>query len=206
MHLMMHTKIRGAEAAGRGISPWWGVCSGPTLNTEGRIMNILIVAASRSGWTAGIAEWIADEIRQAGHQVTLAPADSAPSPNGFDAAFVGSGIRAGKWEEAGSAYLTAHADALRTMPLVTFLSSLRAADPSEESRVEVARYTSSVVEPLGLTPAAHGSHAGGYDPKRVSLPERMIMTVIRQGAKVDLRDEAAVRAWAREAMGAVVPA
>ena len=76
-------------------------------------MNILIVAASRSGWTAGIAEWIADEIRQAGHQVTLAPADSAPSPNGFDAAFVGSGIRAGKWEEAGSAYLTAHADESR---------------------------------------------------------------------------------------------
>lgn len=166
-------------------------------------MRMLIAVGSASGWTRSVAEWVADEARAAGHAVELADTADAPSPEGYDAVFVGSGIRAGKWEKSASEYVSSHSTALARLPLVTFTSSLQAADPSEKSQAAVRASTTAVLEPVGLTAAHHGSHAGGYDPARVTLPERLILSAMRRGAAVDLRDEASVRAWTREALTAI---
>ncbi|HHW82774.1 MAG TPA: hypothetical protein GX743_02975 [Actinomycetales bacterium] len=166
-------------------------------------MNILIAVGSRSGWTQSVAEWIADEIRTAGHTVTLSPAADAPAPSTFDATFVGAGIRAGNWNKDAARYLSTHAAALATTPLVTFISCLGASGPSPKAQAEVASYTTEALKKAGATAVFHGSHTGGYDPQRVSLPERLIMRAIRQHAPVDLRDEERVRTWTREALAAL---
>lgn len=166
-------------------------------------MNVLVVYATKSGSTADLADWIADGVRTTGHAVRVEAATDAPGPEGYDAVFVGSGIRAGNWHSAAVQWLTEHAEVLKRQPLVTFTGSLAAADPAEKTKAEVAGYTTKVVEPLGLSPVAHGSLVGAYEPKKMSFAERLIMRIARKHAAADDRDPAAVRTWAGDVMRSI---
>lgn len=57
----------------------------------------LVAYAGRMGGTEGIAQAIADEIRRAGIDVDLRPADQVRSLTGYDAVVLGSAVYAGRW-------------------------------------------------------------------------------------------------------------
>lgn len=161
-------------------------------------MKILVPVGSRSGWTAQIGEWVADELTTLGHDVTLAKAVTAPAPDGFDAVVIGSGIRASNWNGEALAWVKENAQALATIPFATFTSSLVPTKPDGGGQEEADGYTAKVMKSVGLTNRAHRSFAGGYDPKRVTLPERLIMRALGQSHVVDALDEDAAREWTRE--------
>lgn len=166
-------------------------------------MHLLVVHATKTGSTGELAGWIAEAIRAHGHRVTESPAATAPAPGGFDAVVVGSGIRAGHWHSPAVGWVSAHAEALHRLPVITFTGSLKAADPEPASIEEVAGYTTRVMEPLGIHPVAHGSLVGAYDPRKVSLPERLLMKALRRGAPADDRDPQTVRDWVADALAAI---
>lgn len=163
-------------------------------------MRILVCYASPSGFTQGVAGWLADEVGCRGHDAELVDVREDPDPDPFEAVLVGSGIRAGQWHKAGVSWLAAHRDVLALRPLATFTSSLEPAEGTDEVLAKVDAYTQNALAPLGLSAVAHRSFAGGYDPARVRLPERLIMRAMRQATPCDHRDEAAVRAWTAEVL------
>lgn len=161
-------------------------------------MKILAPVGSQSGWTMQIGEWIADELTTLGHEVTLVRALHAPSAAGYDAVLIGAGIRAGNWNGDALEWLKDHVDDLKELPFATFTSSLVPSRPNGEGEPEANGYTAKVMTDYGLTSRAHKSFAGGYDPARVTLPERLIMRAMNLNKKVDYLDENAVREWTRE--------
>lgn len=161
-------------------------------------MRILVTHATKSGFTATVAEWIADELRQTGHQVDAVEAGADPAPAGHQLVVIGSGIRAGHWHAPAVSWLERHADELGTIDLVTFTSSLQGGSSVTTDRDEAAGWTTAVLEPLGLVARAHAVFGGAYDPPRFGLAERMVMKVMGRAQVVDQRDEQEVRRWTRE--------
>ena len=91
---------------------------------------ILIVCAGQDGFIGEAADLTAAEMRGAGHEVVIAPADHAPDPRHADAVIVGSELRRNHWARSAVAYLEHHAPDLAERP--TFLFQV-VIDPSSHS-------------------------------------------------------------------------
>lgn len=165
-------------------------------------MTILVGYASGSGCTAEVAGWIAGELGSAGRAAESVDLATAPDPGGYDAVVVGSGVRAGSWHGSAQRWLKDHADSLRERPLAVYSVCLNVlGDPKDPAKPvkwdEVEAYAAKPVAAAGLTPLSTRAFAGWYDPAKFAFAERMIMKVIKAPTG-DFRDEAEVRAWARE--------
>ena len=79
------------------------VASRPTPE-EGSRPRVLVAYATKSGGTRGIAEVIADELRQMGFRVDLRVVDEVSSVEGYDAVILGSAVYFGKWRKEALAF------------------------------------------------------------------------------------------------------
>ena len=188
---------------------------------------VLVVHASRHGATRGIAERIAQVIRDEGHEVDLAPAAAHPSVGGHDAVVMGSGVYMGSWLDDGIDFLRANRGLLSARhvwlfssgPLLGSSKEDRSKDPIENALGPVEgpgsggrRKLQELVDEIN--PRDHQVFAGAYDPSDPpkNLAERFVRlmpaakNVLPTG---DFRDWPAIEAWAREIAGqlpAQVPA
>ncbi len=153
---------------------------------------ILVVYGTGSGCTSGIAEQIGKTLAEQGATVDVKPAGDRPDASTYDAVVVGSGVRAGQWHGSVRDWVKANAAALKDKPLAMFTVGLMIRD--EGKREEVAGYNKAVVEENGLSPVDTGLFAGWNEPKALSLPERLIMKVMK-APQGDFRDMAAVSQW-----------
>ncbi len=159
-------------------------------------MKILIVAGTGSGCTLESAAVIAEELTKVGHQVRVEDAGDAPGPEDFDAVFAGSGVRAGKWHKSLRSWLTRHAKALESKPLVVFTICLMMRDP-EKHRKAVAAFGDDFLKTLHLSPVATGLFPGWFLPERFGFLERLILKMMKT-PRGDFRDLDAIRAWTRD--------
>jgi menaquinone-dependent protoporphyrinogen oxidase len=162
---------------------------------------VLVVFGTKTGATQDIAEWIGAEVSETGHEVTVASAPDAPPPDGFEAVIVGSGVRAGNWHSPVTDWVVEHADRLRELPVAFFTVGMTMATQPERAD-EVRAWTDALIEKSGVEPIDIGLFAGMNEPKRFSLPERLILKAMKV-PEGDFRDEAAVRKWARKTAGKV---
>ncbi len=75
---------------------------------------VLVAYASQSGYTAGIAEVIASEIRRTGLPVDCRPASEVDDLTAYTAVVLGSGVFLSRRASDGGGFLPRHAAALRT--------------------------------------------------------------------------------------------
>lgn len=154
-------------------------------------MKVLIVYASKYGSTGGVAEAIAEEIRERGHDAAVHEAASAPAPGGYDAAVVGSGVYMGSWLKPASRYLESHAAALSERPVWLFgVGPLGAENPQPAGEPEQA---GKLVESVGAR--AYVTLTGALDRSRLGLADRLIARAVK-APDGDFRDWEAIRDWA----------
>ncbi len=155
---------------------------------------VLVVYGSGSGCTSGIAEQIGATLAELGATADVKPASDKPAASGYDAVIVGSGVRAGTWHAPVREWVKTNAAALQEKPLAMFTCGLMIRE--EGKRDEVAAYNKPLVDENKLTPVDTGLFAGWNEPKAFSLPERLVMKVMK-APQGDFRDMDAVAAWTR---------
>lgn len=166
--------------------------------------HVLIAYTSKSGTTAEVADFMGNALREAGATVDVRPAKTVRDVNGYDMAFVGSGIRVGRWLGASVKFVEAQQAALAALPTAFFTVCLTLHEDTPENRAEVEAY----LDPVRaiLTPQAEGFFAGVSEPERLGFVERMALRAIKPPIG-DFRDWDAIRAWTldtyRQFVGAV---
>ena len=189
-------------------------------------MKVQVVYASRHGWTAGIAERIAEVLRSEGSDVVVADAADRPDPAGFDAYVIGSGVQIGSWHKEGTEFLERNQATLATRPVWLFSSGplpgsskmteetdrLALALGPEEGPGSGGRKKIAALS-AAIHPHDHHVFYGGYNPHDPpkSMQERLVrlMPASKQVLPAgDFREWDALEAWAREIaaeLGVMVP-
>ncbi|MBN2846971.1 MAG: flavodoxin domain-containing protein [Coriobacteriia bacterium] len=156
---------------------------------------VLVVYGTKTGCTAGIAEQIGATLAESGGTVDVRPVEDGPDAAAYDAVIVGSGVRAGNWHGAVKEWVAANAAALKARPTAFFTACLTMAQTPEKAD-EVRAYTDALMAETGVEPVGIGLFAGMNEPKRFSVPERLIMKMMK-APEGDFRDMDAVTEWAR---------
>ncbi len=161
-------------------------------------MRALIAHASKHGSTREIAECIGTGLRSAGHDAQVIPVSAGPDPLEFDMVIVGSAVYMGHWMKEAVEFVRLNRAKLAERPVWLF-SSGPVGPKSLPEAVDIAALR-QLLEIRG-----HRTFAGALDPKKLSLPERMMVTAVKAPYGDD-RSWEDIDTWAREIAGEPVPA
>ncbi len=155
-------------------------------------MKVLVTAASKHGSTAEIASVIAAVLRTSGIEVDVTPPESVEAIDGYDAVVLGSGVYASHWLQPAKAFVDRWEDDLGERPVFLFSSGPlgELPKPTEDpiDVEEIDRHTHAV---------DHQVFAGRLTRSEMSLPEKMILTVVR-APDGDFRPWDDISDWANE--------
>jgi len=152
------------------------------------MVTALVVYASLHGSTAGLAGWIADELRAHGVDAYSVPAAHVRDVDTVDAVVIGSAVYIGRWMLDASDLVHHHAAALRSKPVWLFCSG-PAGPPDETTHVNQQDRLARLI-------GARGCRVfGGALDRRTTGPVDAELGDFGPG---DWRDEHAVRQWARD--------
>ena len=164
---------------------------------------ILVAYASRTGFTAGVAEAIGKTLAESGAQVEVRRMQDVQDVTPYRAVVAGSAIRGAQWLPEAMQFMQTHQATLARKPFAAFLVCMTLSMRNgEQYRSHVATWLDPVralVKPVG-----EGLFAGGLDIRKIpSFGDRLkfrlsvIFGVWREG---DHRDWAAIHKWAMELM------
>lgn len=160
---------------------------------------VLVAYASKHGSTVGIAEAIADRLRDSGHDAE-ARAVQVADPREVEAVVLGSAIYAGSWMNEAIEFAERHVDTLRQVPTWLFSSGplgVEVRDEEEQPR-QLGRLTEA------LHPRGHQVFFGALDRTKLGFGERMMVKAVK-ASEGDFRDWDAIRSWAADIAQALAP-
>jgi menaquinone-dependent protoporphyrinogen oxidase len=189
----------GITLAGGGFV-WWGTrhttislmqsqCAGSSSMNQ----KILVVYASRAGSTAEIADAVAKQLCAAGFSADVRPVAEVKTLEGYAAAIVGSAVRYGSWLPEMLKFMEREKAALQRLPIAFFTVCMKARDPSQSSRQEMAQYSNAAR--AVLMPKTETFFAGKIDLATLSFFDRLAVKIVKSPV-ADLRDWPAIRGWA----------
>jgi len=186
---------------------------------------VLVAYATKHGSTGEVADWIAEEVRDAGADVDVAPVKAAPSLAGYDAVVLGGPMIMG-WHEDARRYLAGHAAELtgkRTAIFITAASLTETGEdqvdglpilkdpwlvkePRDAARLKYkeryatpAHYLEDVRKAApGLRPLSVAFFGGSLDLTTMNIFEKLFVMVVVGATPGDARNQKGVRAWAKE--------
>jgi menaquinone-dependent protoporphyrinogen oxidase len=186
---------------------------------------VLVAYATKHGSTAELADWIADEVREAGADVDVSPVTAAPPLAGYDAVVLGGPMIMG-WHKDARRYLKQHAGELSGKPTALFITAASLTETGEEQidGIPVTKDPWLVKEPRDraklsykenyavpqhylkdafeaaprLRPVAAAFFGGSLDLTTMNLFEKLFVMLAIRATPGDARNQKAVRAWARE--------
>ena len=163
--------------------------------------NILVTYATRTGSTAGIAETIAEVLRDDLRTVEVRPMQEVTDLTPYSAIVVGSAIQGRKWLPEAMNFVSEHRLQLAWKPSAMFSVCLTLTMRNGESyRPALAEWTA---EPrLLVQPLSEACFRGFLDisqvPRRADRVKLRLAVLLRVWSEGDHRDWEAVRTWAQE--------
>ncbi|RXZ45875.1 flavodoxin domain-containing protein [Agromyces binzhouensis] len=164
-------------------------------------MRVLVAYSSKYGATRGIADRIADRLRDADHEVDIEHCDDVEFPEGFDAFVIGSATYLGKWRKEARRFVRHNHKLLATRPVWLFSSGplgtervdkdgndvLAGAAPKEFAEFE------ELIHPRGTM-----VFFGALDTEHLKGRDRIVSWMPENDALPagDFRDWDAIDAWA----------
>ncbi len=156
-------------------------------------MNVLVAFASRHGSTSEIAHALAQELRVAGHSVTVRPVNEVKGIENYEAAVIGSAIYMGNWLPETRCFVEGNQGALARIPIWFFSSG-----PLGEDHPQPHGDPADLAAMMQAT-GAHGHQLfiGKLDRSHLGFGERLIAKAVK-APEGDFRDWDAIRRWARD--------
>jgi menaquinone-dependent protoporphyrinogen oxidase len=162
------------------------------LLEEGTKMTILVAYASKYGSTQGIAERIAEQLRQLGKPAEARSMNDVADAGLYEAFVLGSGVYAGSWLKEGKEWVHRHQTILAQHPV--WLWSSGPLGP-EVKDIDSMRPRQMAEFEQTLHPREERIFFGALDSHKLSFPDRMILKALR-APEGDFRDWPAIDAWA----------
>ncbi len=154
-------------------------------------MTVLVAYASKHGSTQGIAERIAEMLRQMGKEVEARPVEAVENTGSYEAFVIGSAVYYGSWLKEATEWVHRNQAVLAQRPVWLFSSGplgteVKDAEPQPKEMAEFQQ---------AIRPRDERIFFGALDHNRLSFAERMVLKAVR-APEGDFRDWQAIDAWA----------
>jgi menaquinone-dependent protoporphyrinogen oxidase len=169
-------------------------------------MKVLVVYASKSGFTKGIAEFIAERLRGRGIQADALEAGAARNTNDYDAFVIGSAIYMFHWAKEAKEFVSKNKELLAVRPVWLFSSGPVGTKPTNAKGQDLLEVSgpSEIGELRESTKARdHRVFFGGLDGSRLKGTMGLVYKTMMRSQTVrsempegDFRDWKAIEAWA----------
>ena len=153
-------------------------------------MRVLVVFGSTRGGTMGLAQMVANGLRDEGLTAEVLPAGQARGLGGYDAVVVGGALYAMRWHRAARRFVRKHAAELRQRPTY-FFSSGPLDDSASRGEIPPVKGVSALMDRVGAR--GHVTFGGRLSPHARGFPA----TAMAKKLAGDWRDAAQVRSWTR---------
>jgi menaquinone-dependent protoporphyrinogen oxidase len=158
---------------------------------------ILVTYASEFGSTIGVANTIAERLREHGAIVDVQPVVAVRDLRSYRAVVVGSAIYNGAWLPEAVQFVRFFAAELYDKPVAYFLVSMTMREDTPENRHHARAFLDPVIEGApDVVPIDIGLFAGSIDVRKLPWWIRVQMRLTTRLRHGDLRNWAAIRAWA----------
>ncbi|MHB0874409.1 MAG: flavodoxin domain-containing protein [Anaerolineae bacterium] len=170
---------------------------------------VLVTYATRYGSTREVAEAVAATLRERGLDAAVEPAKDVISLDAYGAVVLGAPLYIGSWHKDVDRFLTRHREALAGRPLAIF--ALGPLDMDEKGWQGARDMLDKALAKTGwLTPVSLELFGGKYGPAKLNLLDKIIAALpaspLHGLPASDVRDWAAIRAWASDLAAKLQPA
>lgn len=159
---------------------------------------ILITYATRTGYTVGVAEAIANTLQAHGADVEVLPIQDVTDIGGYAAVVVGSGIQSSAWLPEAVDFVRTHQQVLQHKPFAAFFTCMTLAIKNKQAHAAINEFLAPVRKLV--QPVSEGRFAGGLDLSKIEQPLARFGFRISVWTGVwkegDHRDWDKIRAWA----------
>lgn len=151
-------------------------------------MLILVAFGSKRGGTEGLAQMVADGLREEGLTVKVQPAREVKSVDAYDAVIVGGALYAFRWNRDAKRFVKRHVSELRSRPTY-FFSSGPLDDSATKKDIPPVKGVQELMERVGAR--GHITFGGRLSPAATGFPAK---AMAKKNAG-DWRDAGQVHVW-----------
>lgn len=165
-------------------------------------MSVLVAYASKHGATEGIAERIAENLREAGQDADARPVQDVGDLAGYEGYVVGSASYLGHWMKVATTFVSSNQELLNEKPVWLFSSGPLGTETTDARGQDLR--TAAVPKELpeierAIHPREHRVFYGVLDPGRLTFAERSMRKLPASRATLpegDFRDWDEIQDWA----------
>jgi len=167
-------------------------------------VSVLVAYATRYGSTQEVAEAVAATLREQGLEVDFSPMREVRTLEQYRAVVLGAPLYMFRWHKDALHFLARHHEAITQRPVAIFALGPFHAEEKEYREVR-GQLDKELAKFPWLTPRAIAIFGGKFDPQKLTFPYNLVPGLKHMPVS-DVRDWAAIRAWASDLAAQFQPA